>query len=38
MRVADGVLWRGNTRIETPDERAFFAAIGVDYIEPGDRR
>jgi DNA polymerase/3'-5' exonuclease PolX len=38
MRVADGVLWRGNTRIETPDERAFFAAIGVDYIEPGERR
>jgi DNA polymerase/3'-5' exonuclease PolX len=38
MRVEGGVLWSGNRRIETPDEWAFFAAIGVDYIEPGERR
>ena len=34
MRVADGVLWHGNRKVETPDERDFFDAIGVVWIPP----
>lgn len=36
--VREGVLYRGATQIETPDERALFAAIGAEYVEPEARR
>jgi DNA polymerase/3'-5' exonuclease PolX len=30
-------LWQGNTIIPTPEERDFFAAIGLAWVEPEDR-
>lgn len=45
-RVRDGVLWRVDPAdvsaflnvIDTPEEKDFFAAIGLDWIAPEDRR
>lgn len=38
MYVKDGGLWDRGTQISIPTEEAFFEAIGMDYIEPEDRR
>lgn len=37
MRVADGCLWRENTRVAVRTERAFFNAIELPYLEPENR-
>ena len=38
LRVQDGALYRGRTKLPTPDERSFFAAIGQAYVEAWERR
>lgn len=40
MNVADGLLWSTKKKevIPTPEEIDFFTAIGLDWIEPKERR
>ena len=38
MRLEDGCLWRGEERIDTPEEADFFAALGIPMPDPCDRR
>jgi len=37
MRQQDGWLWQGTTRLATPTELDFFAALGLPFIEPAER-
>jgi DNA polymerase (family X) len=32
--LTGAALWRGSAFVPTPDERAFYAALGLDYIAP----
>ncbi len=32
--LTGAALWRGSAFVPTPDERAFYAALGLDFIEP----
>lgn len=32
--LTGAALWRGSTFVATPDEPAFYAALGLDYVEP----
>jgi DNA polymerase (family 10) len=32
--LTGAALWRGSTFVPTPDEPAFYAALGLDFIEP----
>ena len=34
LKQAEGYLWNGDQRIECPTEQAFFAALGLDFVEP----
>ena len=36
-RVQNGAVWRGDTRIELPEERDYFALCGLRYVEPEQR-
>jgi DNA polymerase/3'-5' exonuclease PolX len=38
LRVHDGALWQGNEIVPTPEEKDFFAALGLPYVEPRERR
>lgn len=38
LHEKDGCLWNGNTPVPTPEESDFFAALGLPYIEPAERR
>ena len=38
MREKNGALWKNDRKIETPEEIDFFRALGLDYIEPNQRR
>ena len=38
MTVRDGLLWRAGVVVPTLEEVDFFTAIGLDWIEPEDRR
>jgi DNA polymerase/3'-5' exonuclease PolX len=38
LRVKDGAVWNRTTKIETAEERDFFRLIGLEYIEPAERR
>lgn len=33
-----GRLWNDTKALETPEEQDFFAALGIDWIEPWDRK
>lgn len=37
MRVADGVLWRSNEMLDTPEEEDFFRHIGIPCWPPEER-
>jgi DNA polymerase/3'-5' exonuclease PolX len=37
MRVKDGRAWDGDGCLHTPEERDFFAALGMEWIDPKDR-
>lgn len=37
MLVSGGALWRGDARLETPEEVDAFKAIGLRYVEPSAR-
>ena len=37
MRVREGQLWKGDTRISCPTEKDFFKALNIDYLEPWNR-
>lgn len=37
LLARDGALWQGSERIPCPEEHHFFAALGLDWIEPGGR-
>lgn len=37
MRQKDGYLWRGETRIDCPEESDLFAALGLPFIPLEDR-
>ena len=37
MHVQDGWLWRGNARVETPEERDVFEGVGMPWLEPEAR-
>jgi DNA polymerase (family X) len=32
--LTGGALWRGSTFVPTPDEPSFYAALGLDFVEP----
>jgi DNA polymerase/3'-5' exonuclease PolX len=36
-KVQDGSVWKGSRKIEVPEEQDYFALLGMDYIEPGQR-
>ncbi len=38
FKQKDGALWENNDLIETPTERAYFDALGLDWIAPEARR
>jgi DNA polymerase/3'-5' exonuclease PolX len=38
MQHKDGALYRHNVALQTPEEADAFRAIGMDYIEPSQRR
>ena len=38
MQVKDGALWAHGKVIETPEEKDFFRAIGLERIEPWERK
>ncbi len=38
FKQKDGALWENNDLIETPTERAYFAALGLDWITPENRQ
>lgn len=35
--VRDGYIWGGEQKLHIPDEQAYFALLGIPYIEPKDR-
>lgn len=35
--VKDGYIWDGEQKLHIPDEQAYFALLGIPYIEPKDR-
>lgn len=37
LQHRNGALWDGNRKIATPDERAFFDAVGLPYWKPEQR-
>jgi DNA polymerase/3'-5' exonuclease PolX len=37
LKQKDGALWQGKRLIETPTEHDYFAALGLDYVEPSQR-
>ena len=37
LRQRDGYLWRGDERLNCPEEKDFFNRLGMDYIEPNTR-
>lgn len=37
LTAKDGSLWNRKTAVPTPEERTFFTAMGLNYIEPEDR-
>lgn len=37
LRVSECRLWEGMTALSTPEERDFFEALGLGWIEPEDR-
>lgn len=38
MRVKDGGLYRGHDLIPTPEEEDFFAALGIPWLPPSERK
>ena len=38
LKQRDGYLWRGDERLNCPEERDFFNRLGMNYIEPRNRR
>jgi len=37
LKQADGYLWNGDQRIDCLTEQAFFAALGLEWVEPEHR-
>ncbi len=37
LKQRDGYLWRGEEKLNCPEERDFFNRLGMDYIEPNRR-
>lgn len=37
LKVRDGALWHGDEVIQTPEEKDFFRAIGVEMVRPEER-
>jgi DNA polymerase/3'-5' exonuclease PolX len=37
LRVKDGWLWQDGQQVPTPEEADFFAALGIDWIDPWER-
>ena len=37
MKMEDGFLWRRGIQLETPTEEAFFAELGLPWLEPEER-
>jgi DNA polymerase/3'-5' exonuclease PolX len=38
LHVKDGAIWHRSKKIETPEEEDVFRILGMEYIEPKDRR
>jgi DNA polymerase IV (family X) len=38
LRFDGGAIWHNKTKIETPEEADVFKILGMEYIEPGERR
>lgn len=38
LRFKDGRIWRDGEPLDTPEEQDVFDALGIDWIEPEDRR
>ena len=36
--LSDGFLWADGKKIPVPDEHSFFTRIGLDWVEPKDRK
>jgi DNA polymerase/3'-5' exonuclease PolX len=38
LKERDGCIWDGDVALDTPTEASVFAALGLAWVEPGDRR
>ncbi len=38
LRERDGCIWNGDAPLDTPTEASVFEALGLAWVEPGDRR
>jgi len=38
LRVKEGAIWRYDQKLITPEESDVFKVLGMEYIEPGERR
>lgn len=37
LSFRDGAIWRGDSRLDTPEEADVFDAVGMPYIQPNER-